>query len=43
MVVSGHLQLNQTNPFQFLEPFEFNQILQVLNWANMEQIKHYLK
>jgi hypothetical protein len=29
MVVSGHLQLNQTNHFQFLQPFEFNQILQV--------------
>ena len=28
MVVSGLLQLNQTNHFQFLKPLELNQILQ---------------
>jgi hypothetical protein len=28
MFVSGHLQLNQTNHFKILEPFELNQIWQ---------------
>jgi hypothetical protein len=34
MVVSGHLQLNQTHHFQFLNPYELNQILQVFELSN---------
>ena len=43
IILSGHLQLNQTHTFQILQPYEFNQTLQEfeLDKYGTNQ-KHYL-
>jgi hypothetical protein len=43
MIVSGHLQLNQINHFQILEPFELKIFGKVCKLQIGIKFKHYLK